>query len=147
MDLARLKELIDLMNRHQLEELEVEEGGSRVRLRKRGTPPVVEHWNAVSQVLGGEAQAATADSASAVSPDDPTIVRSPMVGTFYRAPNPDAELFVDIGDTVEEGAVLCIIEAMKVMNEIKAERGGTVEEALAENGEPVEYGTPLFRIV
>ncbi len=147
MDLARIRELIDLMNRHRLEELEVEEGGSRVRLRKQGIQPVVEHWNAAPQVPGGEAQAAAAVPASAASPDDPTIVRSPMVGTFYRSPNPDAEPFFEVEDTVEEGAVLCIIEAMKVMNEIKAERGGILEEVLAENGEPVEYGTPLFRIV
>ncbi len=78
--------------------------------------------------------------------EDPAVVTSPMVGTFYRAPSPEDKTFVEVGDTVDIGQTLCIIEAMKIMNEIQAERAGTVEEIFAENASPVEYGTPLFRI-
>ena len=147
MELAKLKEYIELMNRHRLEELEVEEGGLRIRLKKQG--------DRVEQVVAMPAAAAGAgmvigskDAASAVEPSvaDGTQIPSPMVGTFFRSPNPDAEPFVEDGDRVEEGKVLCIIEAMKVMNEVKAEQACTIEEILVPNGDPVEYGQPLFRI-
>jgi acetyl-CoA carboxylase biotin carboxyl carrier protein len=149
-DLARLRELIQLMDRNQLAELEIEEEGFRVKLRKRGEPK--REWLAV----GGGAFAAPAapypaaaaagggDTAAPVA--EANLVRAPMVGTFYRSPSPDTDPFVDVGDKIEEGQVLGIIEAMKVMNEVKADRAGTIEAVLAENGVSVEYGTPLFRV-
>ncbi len=145
MDLSKLKELIDLMNRHQLEELELEDEHSRVRLRKRGEK--------IKEVVTVPA-AAAAPIAAAPTPgaetepvvDEGSVIKSPMVGTFYPAPNPDAEPFVEVGDRFEEGQVLCIIEAMKVMNEIKAEQSGTIEEIYPANAESLEYGQPLFRI-
>ena len=147
MDLARLKELIDLMNRHQLEELEVEEENFRIRLRKRGerikevvTIPPAAALPVVS------ATAAPTENGSKGSAEDGTIVPSPMVGTFYRSANPDAEPFVEVGDRIEKERVICFIEAMKVMNEIKSDVAGTLTEAFVENGEPVEYGQPLFRV-
>ncbi|MFQ5653605.1 MAG: acetyl-CoA carboxylase biotin carboxyl carrier protein [Planctomycetota bacterium] len=145
MDLSRLKELINLMNRHELEELELEEGEFRVRLRKRGekAPEMV----ALPVAGGGRGLAASSGGAPAEEAvDEANLIRSPMVGTFFRAPSPDADSFVEVGDRIEEGKVLCIIEAMKVMNEIKAERSGTIEEILVSNGEPVEYSQLLFRI-
>ncbi len=127
------------MNRHQLEELEVEENGFRVRLKKRGD--VLKE--VVTQITAGSTPSLEKPEELV---DEALLIRSPMVGTFYRSPNPEAEPFVEEGDRAEEGKVLCIIEAMKVMNEVKAERTLTIEEALVRNGEPVEYGQPLFRV-
>ncbi len=136
---SRLREYIELMNRHQLEELEVEENGFRVRLKKRG--------DVVKEVSTQTSPGAASSFDQPEEPlDEALIIRSPMVGTFYRAPNPEAESFVDEGDPAEEGSTLCIIEAMKVMNEVKAERKLTIEEILVQNGAPVEYGQPLFRV-
>jgi len=148
-DLARLRELIQIMDRNQLAELEIEEEGVKVRLRKRGEPR--REWLAI----GGTGVAASAAPATAALPGAPeaaapaaegNVVRAPMVGTFYLAPSPESDPFVEVGDKVEEGTVLGIIEAMKVMNEVKSDRAGTIEAVLAENGMSVEYGTPLFRI-
>ena len=146
MDVSRLKELIELMNRHQLAELEMEEEGVRVRLRKQSDrgPEVVTLPAAAAPPVAAVAGAPAAPAAPAL--DDSNTIKSPMVGTFYRAANPDAESFVEVGDTIEEGKVLCIVEAMKVMNEIKAERSGTIEAVLVENGDSIEFGQPLFRI-
>lgn len=148
MDLSRVKELIELMDRHQLEELEVEEEGFRVRLSKQGerireviVPAAVSGAAPAVVAAGGGAA-----PAPAVTAETEGAVTSPMVGTFYRSPNPDADSFVEIGDRVEDGQVICIIEAMKVMNEVKAERSGTVEAVLVDNGESVEFGQPLFQI-
>jgi acetyl-CoA carboxylase biotin carboxyl carrier protein len=146
-DLARLRDLIQLMDRNQLAELEIEEDGVRIRLRKKGegTGLVQPTFTLPSAVAaGGPAPVASADGTSAIPEED--LIRAPMVGTFYRSPSPESDPFVEVGDRIEEGKVLGIIEAMKVMNEVKAERSGTIEAVLAENGEPVEYGTPLFRI-
>lgn len=150
METSRLKELIELMDRNQLEELEVVEGETRIRLRKKPDrgPEVVSMTAMPTMSLAGEV-AATAP----VSPgepnseailDDSRTVKSPMVGTFFRSPSPDAEAFVDTGDQVEEGQVLCIVEAMKVMNEVKAERSGVIASVLIEDGSSVEFGQPLF---
>ncbi|MBA4683635.1 MAG: acetyl-CoA carboxylase biotin carboxyl carrier protein [Planctomycetes bacterium] len=146
MDTQRLKELIELMDRNQLEELEVVDGEQRVRLRKKPEKP-----REVVQVAAGvpaaAAPAAAADSgatAEAAPVDASNAVLSPMVGTFYRAPGPGAEPFIEVGDQVEEGQVLCIVEAMKVMNEVKAERSGVISSHLVEDGTPVEFGQPLF---
>jgi len=148
-DLARLKELIQLMDRNQLAELEIEEEGFKVRLRKRGEPR--REWLAIGgaglAAAAPHSVAAGAGGAEAAPPvAEGNLVRAPMVGTFFRSPSPESDPFVEVGDKIEEGTVLGIIEAMKVMNEVKAERAGTIEAVLAENGVSVEYGTPLFRI-
>lgn len=157
MDIARLKELISLMDRNQLAELEMEGDGIRIRLRKKEDPVrevlqipgmgagalAAGGAGAQPAVTNGPASAA-AEAAEAIPEEN--LIRAPMVGTFYRSPSPESESFVDVGDSIDEGATLCIIEAMKVMNEVKVERGCTIEAILVDNGEPVEYGTPLFRI-
>jgi len=145
MDLSRVRELIELMDRHRLEELEVEQEGFRVRLTKQG-----ERVREVITVPAGAAPGPV-PTAPVAAEQDPAAnlegaVTSPMVGTFYRSPNPDADVFVEVGDRVEEGQVLCIIEAMKVMNEVKSERSGTIEAILVDNGESIEFGQPLFKI-
>jgi acetyl-CoA carboxylase biotin carboxyl carrier protein len=135
----RVDELAELLQRHQLSELEVEEGGSRIRLR-RG--------------LEG-AQAALPAPAMAPPPPTPTAevsdgnvsyITSPFVGTFYRAPDAQSAPFVDVGTRLRKGQVLCIVEAMKLMNEIEAETDGVIVQILVENGSAVEYGEPLFKI-
>ena len=136
-----IAELIELMNQNDLAELEIEEDGCRIRLRKaegRGERAVV--------YSGGGAGGAAEHVAAAAGEHRETqvTIKSPMVGTFYRAPSPDSDPFVEAGDSVTEDNVCCIIEAMKVMNEIKAECRGTIKDILVGNGEPVEYGQPLF---
>ncbi len=147
METARLKELIELMDRNQLEELEVVDGEQRIRLRKRPEPSreVVTMTSAVAQA-NASAGAVGDDAASSAEPavDPAKAIQSPMVGTFYRSPGPDAEPFVEIGDQVEEGQVLCIVEAMKVMNEVKSDRAGVVDSVMVVDGTAVEFGQPLF---
>jgi len=150
-DLSRLKELIQLMDRNQLAELEVEEDGFKVRLRKKGEGAAVQTVG-VPAIAGVAAPGPSAVPAAAGEPaagaiPEENLIRAPMVGTFYRSPSPETDPFIEPGDTIEEGQTLCIIEAMKVMNEVKAEQSGTLEAILVENSEPVEFGTPLFRIV
>ena len=152
MDLSRLKELIQLMDRNQLVELEVEAEGTKVRLRKKGDTvrevaalPTMAMPAAGVAAPAGAAPAAGAPSGAEAIPEE-NLLRAPMVGTFYTGPSPESPPFCEEGDTVEEGQTLCIIEAMKVMNEVKAERSGTIEGVLVDNGEPVEFGTPLFKI-
>lgn len=143
-NVPQLKELIALMERHGLLEIELVEEGRKIRLRKAhpaGAGPV-SHAHAPHP-------AAPAHAAPAGAPAVPAgmlELHSPMVGTFYRAPSPNADPFVEEGGHVEEGDVLCIIEAMKVMNEIKAERGGLVTAVLAEDGAAVQFGQVLMRI-
>ncbi len=130
-----LDRMLDLMREHGLAELEIESDGLRVRLRKAGAP-------------GSPGESAGApDPAAARREPVATVVSAPVVGTFYRAAAPDAAPFVEVGDRVEPGDVLCTIEAMKLMNDIKAEFAGEVVEVLAENAQPVEYGQPLFSIL
>jgi acetyl-CoA carboxylase biotin carboxyl carrier protein len=147
MELDRIKTLIALMNDNGLSELEIEEKGSKVRLvkeaaRKAEVVAVPAH---VAPVVTESAQAAAAPASKATQEDRYEIV-APMVGTFYEAPSPDADAFVDVGMSVSVDTTVCIIEAMKVMNEIHAEVEGTIVEVLVENGHPVEYGQPLFRV-
>ena len=152
MDLRKLKTLIDLVSESGISELEVNEGEDRVRIVNAGSSAPsgqVVYANHPAPVM----QAPTANSAPAATPvneapvvDTGFVARSPMVGTFYRAPNPESPNFVSIGDTVKVGQTLCIIEAMKLMNEIEADRAGTVKAILVEEGQPVEYGEPLFVI-
>jgi len=145
-NVTQLKDLIGLMERHGLVEIELVEEGRKVRLRK--APPVGQAPAAVHHASSAQAPA-PAPPAAGGAPGPPAGVvelHSPMVGTFYRAPSPDADPFVEEGTHVEEGDVLCIIEAMKVMNEIKADHAGIIEKIVVENAHPVEYGEVLFLI-
>ena len=153
MDLRKLKTLIELVETSGIAELEIQEGEERVRITRSTTPPVGAAVMApVPQVIGIPAAAvpapvpvAPAAPAAPVAPEG-HIVKSPMVGTFYRSATPGAKPFVEIGDEVQEGSTLCIIEAMKLMNEIEADQSGVVKAILTENGQPVEFGQPLFVI-
>jgi acetyl-CoA carboxylase biotin carboxyl carrier protein len=157
LDLKQIKQIIDLMKRSELSEFEFEEEGFKIKI-KRGTGglPVItsvpQPIHALPVASADAAQApskATSAAPAASSSGDEAgfaYVKSPMVGTFYRSPSPENPAFVDNGSKVEEKTVVCIIEAMKIMNEIQAEAKGTVVEILVENGQPVEYGQRLFKI-
>ena len=154
MDLRKLKTLIDLVAESDISELEVTEGESKVRIVKSTAHSaqnqvVMMPSAAVAAPAAAPAVAAAPLAAPAAAPEAaPTghIVESPMVGTFYRASAPGAPAFVDIGSVVKEGDTLCIIEAMKLLNEIDADASGTIRQILVENGQAVEYGQPLFII-
>lgn len=146
MDLRKLKTLIDLVADSGIAELEITEGEGKVRIVKFSQTPMVAPVPmapAPAQVMAA-AGAAVAPAPVVVPQGHP--VKAPMVGTFYRSPNPNSPAFVEVGQTVKEGDPLCIIEAMKLLNEIEADKSGVVKEILVENGEPVEYGQPLFII-
>jgi acetyl-CoA carboxylase, biotin carboxyl carrier protein len=150
MDLRKLKTLIDLVAESGIAELEITEGEGKVRIVKFSqTPQVVQAPAPAPVVAAPTVEAAPAAAAAPAAPPAPEghVVKAPMVGTFYRAPNPGAPPFVEVGQTVKEGDALCIIEAMKLLNEIEADKAGVIKEILVENGEPVEYGQPLFVIV
>ena len=148
MDLRKLKKLIDLVQESGITELEVTEGEERVRIAKNyGAPAAPMQQYAVPVPLPGVAPAASpANLDDEDDVPDGHVVKSPMVGTFYRAPSPGAEAFVQIGQAVKEGDTLCIIEAMKLLNEIEADASGVIKAILIDNGEPVEFGAPLFVI-
>jgi len=156
MNIKEIKELIEVVSQHGITDLEVERSGVKVRIRKEGQPMVVSSGGPAQTTYAfptgyppAAAPAATGIPTVPVAPNEDEgllHVRSPIVGTFYRSPNPDAEPFVKAGDTVEPGRVLCIIEAMKLMNEIEAEVSGEVVKIYVENGEPVEFGQALFGI-
>ena len=145
MNYKEIKELIDLISDTDVLEIEVERSGTRVRLRRedRSAPPLPEppKMEAAPAPPAREEVAAPAEGVGAEG-----VIRAPLVGTFYRSPGPDTAAFVEVGDTVSKGQTLCIVEAMKLMNEIEAEHDGVVREIFVENGQPVEYGQPLFRI-
>ncbi|WP_233234057.1 acetyl-CoA carboxylase biotin carboxyl carrier protein [Bordetella sp. LUAb4] len=149
MDLRKLKTLIDLVAESGIAELEITEGEGKVRIVKfsQTLQPVAYH---APEAVMAAAPAAAAAAPAAAAPAAPVVqghaVKAPMVGTFYRSPNPGSAPFVDVGQTVKEGDPLCIIEAMKLLNEIEADKSGVIKEILVENGEPVEYGQPLFVI-
>ncbi len=148
MDLRKLKKLIDLVEASGIAELEITEGEEKVRIAKSiaGAPMMMAP---PQQVFHAAAPAAAVPAAAAPAEDavpEGHIVRSPMVGTFYRAPAPGAKVFSEVGQTVSAGDTLCIIEAMKLLNEIEADQGGVIKAILVENGQPVEYGEPLFVI-
>ena len=144
MDLKDIKALIDLMKKNDLSVFEMEKDGFRIKLQKGLADQPIVMSTAAPVVANGPA-AATGTGASAGDPSLKDIV-SPMVGTFYRAGSPDASPFVDVGTKVNEDTVVCIIEAMKVMNEIKAETSGVITEVMAENSKPVQFGQVLFRV-
>lgn len=147
MDLRKLKTLIDLVSESGIAEIEVTEGEDKVRIVNKyaGAPMHA----AAPLAMPAAPVAVAAPAAAAVEPPAAPsghVVKSPMVGTFYRSPNPESKAFVEIGQTVKAGDTLCIIEAMKLLNEIEADVAGTVREILVDNGQAVEYGQPLFII-
>lgn len=152
MDLRKLKTLIDLVSESGISELEVNEGEDRVRIVNAGSPAPVGQMVYANPAPAQTIQAAPVASAppatvaEAPAVETGSIARSPMVGTFYRAPNPESPNFVNIGDTVKVGQTLCIIEAMKLLNEIESEHAGVVKEILCENGQGIEFDQPLFII-
>ena len=150
MDIKLIKQVVDLMKRSDISEFEFEEDGFKLRLSSKGAdgPQIIQAVPAgqtpapfpVATPVTGEAVAAPVEEKGI------SIIKSPMVGTFYSAASPDSPAFVKIGSKVSNDSVVCIIEAMKVMNEIQAEMSGTISELLVENGEAIEYGQPLFKI-
>ena len=149
MDLRKLKTLIDLVAESDISELEVTEGDGKVRIVKSSPEAQQVVYAAAPQQVAPAPAAPVAESAAApAAPAAPAghVIKAPMVGTFYRAPNPGAAPFAEVGQTVKEGDALCIIEAMKLLNEIEADKSGVIKEILIENGEPVEFGQPLFVI-
>jgi acetyl-CoA carboxylase biotin carboxyl carrier protein len=152
MDLRKLKKLIDLVEESGISELELTEGEEKVRI-SRNVPqaqntvhyaaPYMQH----AQPAPAVAPTAAIEAAPAAAPAiEGHVVKSPMVGTFYRSPSPESKAFVDVGSTVAVGDTLCIIEAMKLLNEIESDHAGVIKAILVENGQPVEYGEPLFII-
>lgn len=153
MDIRKVKKLIELLEASDVAEIEIHEGEESVRISRTGAiapqflaapqfaPPAVP-----SATAGEPAPAPTAEEAEKAQEITGHIVRSPMVGTFYRAPSPGAKPFADVGQKVAAGDTLCIIEAMKILNQIEADKAGTVTQILVENGQPVEYNEPLFVI-
>lgn len=151
MDLRKLKKLIDLVEESGISELELTEGEEKVRISRAmapGAAPVTQYIAAPAPAPVAAAPAATAAAPAAAPAEalDGKVVKSPMVGTFYRASSPDAKAFVDVGSNVSTGETLCIIEAMKLLNEIESEYTGVIKKIFVENGQPVEYGEPLFLI-
>jgi acetyl-CoA carboxylase biotin carboxyl carrier protein len=155
MDLRKLKKLIDLVQESGIAELEITEGEERVRIARGGvvnvSPLAAGALPVAAAPAAGAAPAAAAAAAPAAAAEPPPgvdghVVKSPMVGTFYRSPAPDAKPFIEVGGTVKEGQTICVIEAMKLMNEIEADASGTIKAILVENGQPVEYGQALFII-
>ena len=151
MDIRKVKKLIELLEESGIDELEIKEGEESVRISRHGkqaTYAQPAYAPAPAPVAVAAAPvAAAADAAPAAAKLNGTVVRSPMVGTFYRAASPTSANFVEVGSTVKKGDILCIVEAMKMMNHIEAETSGTIESILGENGQPVEYDQPLFTIV
>jgi acetyl-CoA carboxylase biotin carboxyl carrier protein len=153
MDLRKLKTLIDLVQNSGISELEISEGEEKIRIAKHISPAApttvmlgnagYAHAPAAAPFVAAPQAAGAAEAAAAAEPEG-HAVKAPMVGTFYRAGSPGASPFVEVGQTVKQGDTLCIIEAMKLMNEIEADASGVIKAILVENGQPVEYGQPLF---
>jgi acetyl-CoA carboxylase biotin carboxyl carrier protein len=155
MDLRKLKKLIDLVQESGIAEIEITEGEEKVKIVKGGgvsiLPLSAAPVPAAAAIPVPEARASAAPTSAAAAPaaepppgDAGHLVKAPMVGTFYRSPSPDAKVFVEVGQSIKQGETICIIEAMKLMNEIEADASGVVKAILVENGQPVEYGQPLF---
>ena len=137
-DLTKIKDLIKLMEDHDLTAFELEDSGFKVRLEKGGTP---------EQAIAAAPPVAVKEKApEKIVAEETEEISAPMVGTFYKSPSPDADAFVKVGDAVDEGTVVCIIEAMKVMNQIKAEKSGVIQRILVDDASPVEFGQGLFVI-
>ena len=154
MDLRKLKKLIDLVQESGIGEIEITEGEEKVRISRQapgGPPMVMASPGGPPMAFGGPSQGMPAPGeagGAAPAPPEPKghSLKSPMVGTFYRAPSPGAPSFVEVGQTVSKGQTICIIEAMKLLNEIESDVSGTIKAILVENGQPVEYGQALFII-
>jgi acetyl-CoA carboxylase biotin carboxyl carrier protein len=148
MDLRKLKKLIDLVQESGIAELEITEGEEKVKIVKGGAVSVTPGPAVPALAPAAEARpaapAAPAPSAEAEAGPEGRVIKAPMVGTFYRSASPDAKPFVEVGQAVKEGETVCIIEAMKLMNEIESDAAGAIKAILVENGQPVEYGQPLF---
>jgi acetyl-CoA carboxylase biotin carboxyl carrier protein len=146
MDIRKVKKLIELLESSGMAEIEITEGEESVRISRQGAAPVYVPPPAAAPPPAATAQPAAPppEAGGSAPPPSDKVVPAPMVGTFYRAASPGASPFAEVGQTVREGDVLCIIEAMKMMNQIVAEKSGTIKAIEVENGEPVEYGQPLF---
>ena len=147
MDIRKVKKLIEMLESSELEEIEIHEGEESVRLVKNKTETVVTHQvqpNQLDKVVESSEQ--PQNSAPLIENSEGEVITSPMVGTFYAAASPGAKPFISVGDEIQEGDVVCIVEAMKMMNEIKSDYSGKVVSVLVENSEPVEFGQPLFVI-
>ena len=152
MDIRKVKKLIELLEESGIDELEIHEGEGSVRISRHSNRPVQYAAQPVPVAaapapVAAPAPAAAAPVAAAPAALTGSVVKSPMVGTFYRASSPEAKAFAEVGQTVKKGAILCIVEAMKMMNHIEAETSGTIGQVLVENGHPVEFDQPLFTIV
>jgi acetyl-CoA carboxylase biotin carboxyl carrier protein len=147
MNIKEIKEMLNLMNENSLVELEIEKDGTRIRLKKASSSS--ENYSGPILIERSKSAMPEARDAGALSKDKPSNtleIKAPMVGTFYRSPTPEAPPYVEVGQTIEAGQVVCIIEAMKLMNEIKSEVKGKLVEVLVENTEPVEFGQSMFII-
>jgi acetyl-CoA carboxylase biotin carboxyl carrier protein len=142
MDLRKLKTLVDLVSESNISELEITEAEGKVRIVKGGPAPA--YVAAPIAAVAPAAPAAAAPAAPAAAEPAGKVIKSPMVGTYYRAASPGAKPFAEVGSTIKEGDAVCIIEAMKIMNEIEADCSGTIVQILCENGQAVEFGQPLF---
>lgn len=151
-EIGQIEQLLRFMSEHNLEEFEYSRGDLRIRLKKPGTSVVVAAPRPSAEIIvpapvaAAAAERAPAEEADARGREDLHLIKSPIVGTFYGAPSPGAEPFVKVGMYVETGQTLCIVEAMKLMNEIESDMSGEVLRIFAENGQPVEYGQPLFGV-
>jgi acetyl-CoA carboxylase biotin carboxyl carrier protein len=151
MDLRKLKKLIDLVQESGIAELEITEGEEKVKIVKGGEATVTPLAPATPEAPKPAAAAASAPAPPPAAPEEPVaeghVLKAPMVGTFYRSASPESKAFVEVGQSIKAGETACIIEAMKLMNEIEADATGVIKAILVENGQPVEYGQPLFIIV
>jgi len=145
MDIRKVKKLIELLEESGISEIEIHEGEESVRISRANTVVAAAPMMAAPAALAPAPAASDSGESKPVVPSG-HLVKSPMVGTFYRAPSPGAKAFVEVGQSVAMGETLCIVEAMKILNQIEADKSGTIKEILIENGEPVEYGQPMFVI-
>ncbi|MEP7245701.1 MAG: acetyl-CoA carboxylase biotin carboxyl carrier protein [Gammaproteobacteria bacterium] len=154
MDIRKIKKLIELLEESGIAEIEIKEGEEAVRISRMPTGPAAHHMPTYAMPMAPQLMAPSQAAAAAAVPEAPAarprpnehVVTAPMVGTYYSAPSPGAKSFVGIGDEVKVGQTLCIIEAMKMMNQIESDKGGRVTSIMAQNGDPVEFGQPLFVI-
>ncbi len=151
MDIRKVKKLIELLEESNIDEIEIKEGEESVRISRNSAQPIMAAYPHAPAPPppppAPAAPAAAAPGSDSVPVNKDRFITSPMVGTFYRSPSPTSPAFVEVGQTVKVGDVLCIIEAMKMMNQIEADKAGTIEAILVDNGEPVEFEQPLFSIV
>ena len=152
MDIRKVKKLIELLEESNIDEIEIKEGEESVRISRNGAknaavPQYLPQYAPPPPLAPPAADVAAAEAAPAAAVPAGHVVCSPMVGTFYRSPSPSSPVFVEVGQTVKMGDVICIVEAMKMMNQIEADKSGTIEAILVEDAEPVEFDQPLFSIV